>query len=117
MSAATHSLEAGSNFLPDEKARQARSGHRGHVSAATHSLEAGSNFPVHKKKSRRVSLADSFFAKIKKRAKRAVGTGGTCWRRRIPSKPGTISRPIKKARTARSGHRGHAPGIVGKMYG
>ncbi|MCL1845985.1 MAG: hypothetical protein FWF77_08790 [Defluviitaleaceae bacterium] len=26
-------------------ARQARIGHRGHVSAATHSLEAGSSFP------------------------------------------------------------------------
>ncbi|MCL1845567.1 MAG: hypothetical protein FWF77_06670, partial [Defluviitaleaceae bacterium] len=34
-----------------------------HVSESTHSLEAGSNFPAHKKKSRRVSLADSFFAK------------------------------------------------------
>ncbi|MCL1845539.1 MAG: hypothetical protein FWF77_06525 [Defluviitaleaceae bacterium] len=33
----------------NEKARQARIGHRGHVSAATRSLEAGSNFPAHKK--------------------------------------------------------------------
>ncbi|MCL1844725.1 MAG: hypothetical protein FWF77_02365, partial [Defluviitaleaceae bacterium] len=32
-----------------KKARQARSGHRGHVSAATHSLEAGSSFLIHKK--------------------------------------------------------------------
>ncbi|MCL1845512.1 MAG: hypothetical protein FWF77_06385 [Defluviitaleaceae bacterium] len=33
----------------NKKARQARGGHRGHVSAATHSLEAGRNFPAHKK--------------------------------------------------------------------
>ncbi|MCL1845922.1 MAG: hypothetical protein FWF77_08475 [Defluviitaleaceae bacterium] len=31
------------------KARTARSGHRGHVSAATHSLEAGSRLPAYKK--------------------------------------------------------------------
>ncbi|MCL1845656.1 MAG: DUF2339 domain-containing protein [Defluviitaleaceae bacterium] len=49
MSAATHSLEAGSSFPAHEKARQARSGHRGHMSAATHSLEAGSSFPAHEK--------------------------------------------------------------------
>ncbi|MCL1844354.1 MAG: MiaB/RimO family radical SAM methylthiotransferase [Defluviitaleaceae bacterium] len=35
------------NFF--EKARQARSGHRGHMSEAARSLEAGSNFPVHEK--------------------------------------------------------------------
>ncbi|MCL1846272.1 MAG: hypothetical protein FWF77_10255 [Defluviitaleaceae bacterium] len=50
MSAATHSLEAGSNFLPHKKARQARSGHRRHMPAATRALEAGSNFPAKKKK-------------------------------------------------------------------
>ncbi|MCL1845038.1 MAG: hypothetical protein FWF77_03955, partial [Defluviitaleaceae bacterium] len=47
-------------FREIEKARQARSGHRGHMSKSTHSLEAGSNFLAHKKTSRRVSLADSF---------------------------------------------------------
>jgi len=48
-------------------------------------------------------------ASIQVRAKRAVGTtgavseanvsratGGMCWRRRIPSKPGTVSRRKKK---------------------
>ncbi|MCL1844878.1 MAG: hypothetical protein FWF77_03140 [Defluviitaleaceae bacterium] len=40
VSEATHSLEAVSNFPAYKKARQARSGHRGHVSEATHSLEA-----------------------------------------------------------------------------
>ncbi|MCL1846196.1 MAG: hypothetical protein FWF77_09870 [Defluviitaleaceae bacterium] len=35
------------NFF--KKARQARIGHRGHMSRATHSLEAGSNFLAHKK--------------------------------------------------------------------
>ncbi|MCL1845207.1 MAG: hypothetical protein FWF77_04825 [Defluviitaleaceae bacterium] len=49
MSRATRALEAGSNFPAHKKARQARIGHRGHVSEATHSLEAGSNFPAHKK--------------------------------------------------------------------
>ncbi|MCL1845166.1 MAG: hypothetical protein FWF77_04615 [Defluviitaleaceae bacterium] len=48
-------------FRRFEKARQARSGHRGHVSKSAHFLEAGSNFLTHEKKSRRVSLADSFF--------------------------------------------------------
>ncbi|MCL1845108.1 MAG: hypothetical protein FWF77_04310 [Defluviitaleaceae bacterium] len=33
-----------------KKARQARSGHRGHVSAAARSLEAGGSFPVRKKR-------------------------------------------------------------------
>ncbi|MCL1846217.1 MAG: hypothetical protein FWF77_09975 [Defluviitaleaceae bacterium] len=33
-----------------EKARQARIGHRGHVSKSTHSLEAGNRFPAHEKK-------------------------------------------------------------------
>ncbi|MCL1844561.1 MAG: hypothetical protein FWF77_01510 [Defluviitaleaceae bacterium] len=37
------------SFLQNKKARQARIGHRGHVSAATHSLEAGSSFLAHKK--------------------------------------------------------------------
>ncbi|MCL1845851.1 MAG: hypothetical protein FWF77_08100, partial [Defluviitaleaceae bacterium] len=32
-----------------KKARQARSGHRRHMLAATHSLEAGNNFLTHKK--------------------------------------------------------------------
>ncbi|MCL1844349.1 MAG: hypothetical protein FWF77_00390 [Defluviitaleaceae bacterium] len=50
MSAAARALEAGSRFLGDEKARQARSGHRGHMSAATRSLEAGSRFPAYRKK-------------------------------------------------------------------
>ncbi|MCL1845649.1 MAG: Rpn family recombination-promoting nuclease/putative transposase [Defluviitaleaceae bacterium] len=49
MSRATHSLEAGSNFLSHKKARQARTGHRGHISESAHSLEAGSNFLSHKK--------------------------------------------------------------------
>ncbi|MCL1845968.1 MAG: hypothetical protein FWF77_08705 [Defluviitaleaceae bacterium] len=63
MSAAAHSLEAGSSFAKKEsasvtrrlffaklkKARQARGGNRGHMSAATHSLESGSNFPANKK--------------------------------------------------------------------
>ncbi|MCL1844759.1 MAG: hypothetical protein FWF77_02535, partial [Defluviitaleaceae bacterium] len=40
---------AGSNFPAHEKARQARSGHRGHMSKSAHSLEAGSNFPAHEK--------------------------------------------------------------------
>ncbi|MCL1845703.1 MAG: hypothetical protein FWF77_07350 [Defluviitaleaceae bacterium] len=48
MSKSTHSLEAGCRFPAHKKARQARSGHRGHVSAATRSLEAGSNFPAQK---------------------------------------------------------------------
>ena len=46
-------------------ARQARIGHRGHVSAAARSLEAGSGYlgrVANKKKSRRVTLADSFFS-------------------------------------------------------
>ncbi|MCL1846066.1 MAG: hypothetical protein FWF77_09195 [Defluviitaleaceae bacterium] len=43
-----------------KKARQARIGHRGHVSESARALEAGSSFLAHKKKSRRVSLADSF---------------------------------------------------------
>jgi len=47
--AATRSLEAGSSFPKHEKARQARSGNRGHVLAATHSLEAGGRFPKHEK--------------------------------------------------------------------
>ncbi|MCL1845217.1 MAG: hypothetical protein FWF77_04875 [Defluviitaleaceae bacterium] len=42
------------------KARQARSGHRGHVLVAAYALEAVGSFHP-KKKSRRVSLADSFF--------------------------------------------------------
>ncbi|MCL1844739.1 MAG: hypothetical protein FWF77_02435 [Defluviitaleaceae bacterium] len=42
VSSATHSLEAGSSFLVYKKARQTRGGNRGHVSVATHSLEAGS---------------------------------------------------------------------------
>ncbi|MCL1845803.1 MAG: hypothetical protein FWF77_07860 [Defluviitaleaceae bacterium] len=33
-----------------KKARQARNGHRGHVSAATRSLEAGSSFLACKKR-------------------------------------------------------------------
>ncbi|MCL1846293.1 MAG: hypothetical protein FWF77_10360 [Defluviitaleaceae bacterium] len=33
----------------NEKARQARIGHRGHVSESAHSLEAGSNFLAHEK--------------------------------------------------------------------
>ncbi|MCL1846310.1 MAG: hypothetical protein FWF77_10445 [Defluviitaleaceae bacterium] len=33
-----------------EKARQARIGHRGHVSASARSLESGSHLPVHKKR-------------------------------------------------------------------
>ncbi|MCL1844377.1 MAG: hypothetical protein FWF77_00535 [Defluviitaleaceae bacterium] len=45
-----------------KKARQARSGHRGHVLGATHSLEAG----------------------------------GMCWGRHILSKPGAVSRCVKK---------------------
>ncbi|MCL1845873.1 MAG: hypothetical protein FWF77_08210, partial [Defluviitaleaceae bacterium] len=40
------------------------------------------------------------------RAKRAVGTGGICRRRHVPSKPRAVS-PPKKARQARNGHRGH----------
>ncbi|MCL1844711.1 MAG: hypothetical protein FWF77_02295 [Defluviitaleaceae bacterium] len=63
MSAATHSLEAGCRFSAHKKARQARSGHRGHVSESAHSLEAGSSFLAHKKTSRRVTLADSFFSR------------------------------------------------------
>ncbi|MCL1844602.1 MAG: hypothetical protein FWF77_01725 [Defluviitaleaceae bacterium] len=34
--------------------------------AAAHSLEAGSNFLAHKKTSRRVTLADSFFSANRK---------------------------------------------------
>jgi len=62
VSAAAHSLEAGGNFPTYKKksrrvsladsffaARQARSGHRGHVSEATHAPEAGGNFPANKK--------------------------------------------------------------------
>ncbi|MCL1844929.1 MAG: 16S rRNA (cytidine(1402)-2'-O)-methyltransferase [Defluviitaleaceae bacterium] len=49
MSKATHSLEAGSNFLDHEKARQARIEHRGHVSESAHSLEAGRSFLDHEK--------------------------------------------------------------------
>ncbi|MCL1844415.1 MAG: hypothetical protein FWF77_00735, partial [Defluviitaleaceae bacterium] len=41
------------------------------------------------------------------RAKRAVGTGGMCRRRRVPSKPEAVSRFAKKARQARIGNRGH----------
>ncbi|MCL1846073.1 MAG: hypothetical protein FWF77_09230 [Defluviitaleaceae bacterium] len=52
VSAATRSLEAGSSFLFYTKARQARSGHRGYMPAATRSLEAGSSFPVLHKKPR-----------------------------------------------------------------
>ncbi|MCL1844626.1 MAG: hypothetical protein FWF77_01850, partial [Defluviitaleaceae bacterium] len=52
---------AGGCFPEQKKARQARIGHRGHVSEAAHALEAGSCFPEQKKMSRRVSLADSFF--------------------------------------------------------
>ncbi|MCL1844365.1 MAG: PD-(D/E)XK nuclease family protein, partial [Defluviitaleaceae bacterium] len=37
------------SFLAHEKVRQARSGHRGHVSAATHSLEAGCSLLLHEK--------------------------------------------------------------------
>ncbi|MCL1844997.1 MAG: hypothetical protein FWF77_03750 [Defluviitaleaceae bacterium] len=47
---AARSLEAGSSFPACKKARQARGGHRGHVSEAARSLEAGSSFPTHKKK-------------------------------------------------------------------
>ncbi|MCL1844716.1 MAG: hypothetical protein FWF77_02320 [Defluviitaleaceae bacterium] len=36
-------------FCKIKKARQARIGHRRHVSAATRSLEAGSSFLAHKK--------------------------------------------------------------------
>ncbi|MCL1846140.1 MAG: hypothetical protein FWF77_09580 [Defluviitaleaceae bacterium] len=36
-------------FHGNKKARQARGRHRGHMSAATHSLEAGSNSSAHKK--------------------------------------------------------------------
>ncbi|MCL1844795.1 MAG: hypothetical protein FWF77_02715 [Defluviitaleaceae bacterium] len=46
------------------------------MSAATRSLEAGSRF-----------LA------LKKRAKRAVGTGDACRRRHVPSKPKAVSLP------------------------
>ncbi|MCL1845763.1 MAG: hypothetical protein FWF77_07650 [Defluviitaleaceae bacterium] len=49
MSAATHSLEAVSSFMLDKKARQARIGHRRHVSASARSLEAGSSFLAHEK--------------------------------------------------------------------
>ncbi|MCL1846179.1 MAG: class I SAM-dependent RNA methyltransferase [Defluviitaleaceae bacterium] len=76
VSESTHSLEAVGSFPAHEKARQARSEHRGHVSESTHSLEAVGSFPAHEKKSRRVSLADSFLQN-------------------------------KKARQERSGHRGH----------
>ncbi|MCL1845691.1 MAG: hypothetical protein FWF77_07290 [Defluviitaleaceae bacterium] len=61
VSAAAHSLEAGCSFIARKKVRQARSGHRGHVSAAAHSLEVGCSFIARKKMSRRVTLADSFF--------------------------------------------------------
>ncbi|MCL1846094.1 MAG: hypothetical protein FWF77_09345 [Defluviitaleaceae bacterium] len=37
------------SFTANKKARQARSGHRGHVSKSAHSLEAGSSFLAHKK--------------------------------------------------------------------
>ncbi|MCL1845954.1 MAG: hypothetical protein FWF77_08635 [Defluviitaleaceae bacterium] len=37
-------------FPAHKKARQARIGHRGHMSESARSLEAGSNFPVHKKR-------------------------------------------------------------------
>ncbi|MCL1845820.1 MAG: prepilin-type N-terminal cleavage/methylation domain-containing protein [Defluviitaleaceae bacterium] len=49
MSAAARSLEAGSSFPARKKARQARIGHRRHVSAAARSLEAGSSFLARKK--------------------------------------------------------------------
>ncbi|MCL1845355.1 MAG: hypothetical protein FWF77_05585 [Defluviitaleaceae bacterium] len=39
--------------MTHKKARQARSGHRVHVSESAHSLEAGSSFPTHKKNARR----------------------------------------------------------------
>ncbi|MCL1845667.1 MAG: hypothetical protein FWF77_07170 [Defluviitaleaceae bacterium] len=79
MLAAARSLEAGSSFLARKKARQARSGHRGYVLEATRSLEAGSSF-LARKKARQARL----------------DTGGMCWRRRVPSKPGAISSPVKK---------------------
>ncbi|MCL1845020.1 MAG: hypothetical protein FWF77_03865, partial [Defluviitaleaceae bacterium] len=50
VSKSAHSPEAGNSFLFYKKARQARSGHRGHVSKSAHSLEAGSSFPAHKKR-------------------------------------------------------------------
>ncbi|MCL1845376.1 MAG: hypothetical protein FWF77_05695 [Defluviitaleaceae bacterium] len=50
MSAAACSLEAGSSFPAHKKARQARGGHRGHVSAAASSLEAGSSLASRKKR-------------------------------------------------------------------
>ncbi|MCL1844952.1 MAG: hypothetical protein FWF77_03515 [Defluviitaleaceae bacterium] len=49
MSESARSLEAGSNFLAQKKARQARTGHRGHVSESARSLEAGSNSLAQKK--------------------------------------------------------------------
>ncbi|MCL1844671.1 MAG: hypothetical protein FWF77_02080 [Defluviitaleaceae bacterium] len=49
VSAAARSLEAGSSFPAHKKARQARSGHRGRMSEAAHALAAGSNFPAYKK--------------------------------------------------------------------
>ncbi|MCL1844554.1 MAG: hypothetical protein FWF77_01475 [Defluviitaleaceae bacterium] len=49
MAKSTHSLEAGSRFLTRKKARQARSGNRGHVAKSTHSPEAGSRFLTRKK--------------------------------------------------------------------
>ncbi|MCL1845609.1 MAG: hypothetical protein FWF77_06880 [Defluviitaleaceae bacterium] len=49
MSRATRSLEAGCGFPAYEKARQARGGHRGHVSRAARSLEAGCGFPAYEK--------------------------------------------------------------------
>ncbi|MCL1845742.1 MAG: hypothetical protein FWF77_07545 [Defluviitaleaceae bacterium] len=64
------------------------------MSESARSLEARCTFPAHKK---RVGECHSptFFCKIKKRAKRALGTGDTCRRRRILSKPGAVSSPIK----------------------
>ncbi|MCL1845856.1 MAG: hypothetical protein FWF77_08125 [Defluviitaleaceae bacterium] len=88
MSRATHSLEAVSSFGTGDTCRRRhipskpeavlspwtcvggdtfprsreQFRHQGHMSRATHSLEAVSNFLAHKKKSRRVSLADSFFS-------------------------------------------------------
>ncbi|MCL1845728.1 MAG: hypothetical protein FWF77_07475 [Defluviitaleaceae bacterium] len=98
-------------FCKIKKARQARSGHQGHVLGAARSLEAGSCFPAYKKRAKRAvdtgdmcrgaacSLeAGSCFPAYKKRAKRAVGTGGMCRGRHVLSKPGAVSRRTKKSR-------------------
>ena len=90
------------------QARQARSGHRGHVSAAAHSLEAGSSLPEQKSAPSAqwapgtcvgggaFPRSREQFTGAKKRAKRAVGTGDMCRRRRILSKPGAVSSSTKK---------------------